>query len=71
MATISELEDAKRTMIEYLKLKVKQEDYHGVADAAMDIREIDAKLSVLKSQDTRLKLKDHPMYKYVKDIAEA
>jgi len=71
MTTVSELEEAKRIMVEYLKLKVKQEDWHGCADAAMDIREIDAKLSVLKRQDMRLKLKDHPMYKYVKDIAEA
>lgn len=71
MATVNELEEAKRIMVEYLKLKVKQEDWHGTADAAMDIREIDAKLFVLKSQDKRLKLKDHSMYKYVKDIAEA
>jgi hypothetical protein len=30
-------------MIAYLMLKVKQRDWHGVADAAMDIREMEAR----------------------------
>jgi hypothetical protein len=30
-------------MIAYLMLKVRQRDWHGVADAAMDIREMEAK----------------------------
>jgi hypothetical protein len=33
----------KEIMLQYLLLKVKQEDWHGVADAAMDIREMEAK----------------------------
>jgi len=70
MATISELEDAKRTMIEYLKLKVKQEDWHGCADAAMDIREIDAKLSVLRERLQDGKPKDRPIIQYAKNIVE-
>ena len=37
----------KQGMVEYLLLKVNKEDWHGVADAAMDIREIEAKLSVI------------------------
>lgn len=36
-------------MKSYLLLKFEVSDWHGVADAAMDIREIEAKLSVLKS----------------------
>lgn len=35
----------KEVMIEYLFLKIRQEDWHGVADAAMDIREMEAKCS--------------------------
>lgn len=35
----------KEVMIEYLLLKVRQQDWHGVADAAMDIREMEAKCS--------------------------
>ena len=31
-------------MIAYLMLKVKQRDWHGVADAAMDIREMEARM---------------------------
>lgn len=38
----------KKKMLEYLMLKVEEEDYHGVADAAMDIRELDAKLELIK-----------------------
>jgi len=34
----------KNFMIEYLKLKVTEEDWHGVADAAMDLREIEVEL---------------------------
>lgn len=32
----------RELLIEYLKLKVNEEDWHGVADAAMDLRELDA-----------------------------
>ena len=45
---INTLEDKKETMINYLNLKVKECDWHGVADAAMDIREIDSQLEVLR-----------------------
>jgi len=41
----------KRLLIEYLKMKVDNGDWHGVADAAMDIREIDAKISMLKPKN--------------------
>lgn len=39
----------KEGMIEYLLLKVNKQDWHGVADAAMDIREIEAKLSAFST----------------------
>ena len=45
---IKDLLTQKETMIGYLKMKVEQQDWHGVADAAMDIREIDAKILVLQ-----------------------
>lgn len=32
----------REILVEYLKLKVHEEDWHGVADAAMDLRELDA-----------------------------
>ena len=36
------LRNRKETMQCYLKLKLAEEDYHGVQDAASDIREIEA-----------------------------
>ena len=36
-----------RVMGEYLLVKLRDEDYHGVADACMDIREILAKVGLL------------------------
>jgi hypothetical protein len=47
-ARIAVLNEQKGLMIEYLLMKVSIGDYHGVADAAMDLREIDAELKGLK-----------------------
>jgi hypothetical protein len=47
---IEKLEKEASGMTDYLLLKVEQKDWHGVADAAMDIREIEAKLSSLNKQ---------------------
>lgn len=41
------LEKRKVAMVQYLLLKADEEDWHGVADAAMDIREIEAQLNLL------------------------
>lgn len=35
-------EDHHRTLVEYLKAKVAKEDWHGVSDAANDLRELEA-----------------------------
>jgi len=32
----------RRGLIKYLKLKIDMEDWHGVADAACDLRELEA-----------------------------
>lgn len=45
--SIQTLAQKRERMINYLKLKVEEEDWHGVADAAMDLREIEAKLKML------------------------
>jgi hypothetical protein len=37
-------------MKKYLLMKFETNDYHGVADAAMDIRELLAKIEVLKER---------------------
>lgn len=38
---IDVLRHAKRLMVDYLSLKVVEEDWHGCADAAMDLRDIE------------------------------
>lgn len=45
--TIDALVASRARLIEYLRMKIDAEDWHAVADAAMDLREIDAKLQVL------------------------
>ena len=37
----------RATLITYLLSKADAEDWHGVADAANDLREVDAKLELL------------------------
>lgn len=32
----------RQILIEYLKMKARREDWHGVSDAANDLRELDA-----------------------------
>ena len=44
---INELKQAKERMIDYLKLKVTEQDWHAVCDAANDIREIESALNTL------------------------
>ena len=38
----------RRIIIDYLYILVAEEDWHGVMDAAADLREIDAELKGLK-----------------------
>src|SRR5262249_7735427 len=42
------LEQRRVAVIADLKLKTEAEDWHGVADAAMDLREIDAMAETLR-----------------------
>ena len=48
MIQVDELLEQKKIYVQYLtKVCIPSEDWHGVADAAMDLREIEAKLKVL------------------------
>lgn len=38
----------REILIAYLESKMKTQDWHGVADAAMDLREVDARIEVFK-----------------------
>ena len=46
--TKADLVAERAALIAYLTAKLRAEDWHAVADAAMDLREIDAELSVMK-----------------------
>ena len=48
----AELQEQRAQLVAYLLSKVKAGDFHAVQDAASDIREIDAKLSVLPEEVT-------------------
>lgn len=45
---ILEIEEHLRIMEEYLDVRRAQRDWHGVQDAASDIRELEAQLRVLR-----------------------
>lgn len=38
---------ARKILIEYMKVKMELEDWHGVSDAANDLRELDASIGYL------------------------
>jgi len=35
------IEEKKKIMLDYLRLKIEEEDWHSVADCAMDLRDIE------------------------------
>ena len=41
--------EQKEALIRYIKVKTHQQDWHGVMDAVMDIRELEAKYPELKN----------------------
>ena len=45
--SIDQLITRRIKLIEYMKMKIEEEDWHGVQDAGSDLREIDAKLSMI------------------------
>lgn len=53
---LERLEQRKQQMIQYLLLKVEQEDWHAVQDAGSDLRDIECeRLGYLAAQDERNK----------------
>lgn len=41
----------RESLISYLFQKQQAEDWHGVADAAMDLREVDSKLEIIEEYE--------------------
>jgi hypothetical protein len=46
-----DLEVQIEKLVEYIHLKIEQADWHGVSDAANDIRELEAQLRLYKIMD--------------------
>lgn len=44
---LASLYKEKKALLSYLNSKVLAEDWHAVADAAMDLREIEAQVKIL------------------------
>lgn len=47
--TLDQLEQKRAGLISYLKLKVDEEDWYGCTNICMDLREIEAKMEMIKS----------------------
>jgi hypothetical protein len=47
----TELIEQKKSLVSYMKSKIKAEDWHAVRDAATDIEVINGKLFILSMQD--------------------
>jgi len=41
----------RQVLIAYITMKQEQEDWHGVADAAMDLRELEAELDAMTDDE--------------------
>ncbi len=50
-ARAGELKIQRDTMVNYLQIKMNEQDWHGVMDAAADLRDIDSELKGLKYGD--------------------
>lgn len=45
---LDSLETKRRRYHEYITLKLEEHDYHGIADAAMDLRDLEARVKAIK-----------------------
>ncbi len=45
---IAKLEVKRVRLHDYIVMKLEEHDYHGIADAAMDLRELEARVLLLK-----------------------
>lgn len=50
---IEKLEERKKRMVDYLLLKVDEEDWHVVWDAAIDIECLEQQIEILKESDEK------------------
>ena len=58
--TADQLEQQIGVLVEYIRLKIEQSDWHGISDAANDIRVIEAQIKVLESIEKFDKIEELP-----------
>jgi len=58
--TTDQLEQQIGVLVEYIRLKIEQSDWHGISDAANDIRVIEAQIKVLESIEKFDKIEELP-----------
>jgi hypothetical protein len=46
--------EQRNAYIQYLLMKVEQADWHGVSDAANDLRELEARYTALRDEEINL-----------------
>lgn len=54
---LKKYQERKEQMIAYLKLKLEEQDWHGVQDAASDLRDIESEEKGYKRCETSLGIK--------------
>ncbi len=55
-----QLAEQKRIMIDYLQMKVNEQDWHAVADAAMDLRELEIQIKFTNNLPGQSSLTNSP-----------
>ena len=58
--TTDQLEQQIGVLVDYIRLKIEQADWHGIADEAKDIRMIEAQIKVLESIEKFDKMEELP-----------
>ena len=58
--TTDQLEQQIGVLVDYIRLKIEQADWHGISDAANDIRVIEAQIKVLESIEKFDKIEELP-----------
>jgi len=58
--TQDQLEQQIGVLVDYIRLKIEQADWHGVSDAANDIRVIEAQIKVLETIEKFDKIEELP-----------
>lgn len=54
--------DRRTALLNYLKSCLAEEDFHGVSDAANDLREVDTELSLVNKTLDKIRLIQQPLF---------